>query len=247
MSRLAGLVAGKGPGLPPGPIRELSHDSQHSQGLPPEIASPDRREGRTFASFASFAKGKGQKTQETSLLFHNNNKEILSLSCARGNEFGEGPPAKVAKVAKVDPANGSLAPALESESEPRRRWLIRHAGGEVASHSFTPPATLPEVRAWYPAALAIEAEEDAPKEPAPAADFEPLPDDRITCRACCHLSGTRCQVAQRGAFSHRARWYEPEPERLRACYLFAPLPHDPDQRAGAARWPSLEWMKRREN
>lgn len=245
MSRLAALVAGKGPGLSPGPIRELSQKSQVSQGQPPEIASPDRCEGRTFAKIASFAEGKGQKTQETSLLFHNNNKEILSLSRARGNEFGEGPPAKVATFAKVAPAPRSLAPALESE--PRRAWLIRHAGGEVASHSFTPPATLPEVRAWYPAALSIEPEEDAPKEPAPAADFEALPDDRITCRQCRHLSGARCQVAQRGGFSHRARWYEPDPEALHACYLFAPLPHDPDQRPGAARWPSLDWMKRREN
>lgn len=246
MSRLAGLVAGKGPGAQPGPIRELSHDSQLSRELPPEIAPPDRRESRTFAKIASFAEGKGQKTQETSLLFHNNNKEILSLSCARGNEFGEGPPAKVAIHAKVKTAPRSLAPALESE--PRRRWLIRLADGWRDS-TFTPPATLLEVRAQYPAALAMEPEEDAPQsqEPAPAADFEALPDDRITCRACRHLAGTRCQVAQRGAFSHRARWYEPEPERLRACYLFAPLPHDPDQRAGAARWPSLEWMKRREN
>ena len=220
MSRLADLVAGKGPGFAPGPIRELSQKSQHSQKV---------------------RAGKRKKHPCYSIIIISKS----SLSCARGNGIEEGPPAKVANHAKVDPAPESLAPTQESET--RRAWLIRHAGGEVKSHSFTPPATLPEVRAWYPAALAIEPEEDAPEgqEPAPPADFEALPDDRITCRACRHLTGARCQVAQRGAFSHRARWYEPPPERLRTCYLYTPLPHDPDQRPGAARWPTLEWMKRR--
>ena len=156
------------------------------------------------------------------------------------------------------PAIREAKAALVELLTPRRLWLIRHAGGEVVSASFTPPATLPEVRAWHPGALSIEPEEDDTEgaevsakfadtpegEPAPPAEFEPPPDDRITCRQCCHLTGARCQAAHRGAFSHRARWYEPDPEARHACYLFAPLPHDPDQRAGADRWPSLGWMMR---
>ena len=44
--------------------------------------------------------------------------------------------------------------ALLSSPEHRRfrLWLIRHPDGSLASHSFCPPATLPEVRAWYPGA-----------------------------------------------------------------------------------------------
>jgi hypothetical protein len=44
---------------------------------------------------------------------------------------------------------------------PSRLWLIRHADGRVVSHSFCPPATETEVRAWYPQAIAIEPEADA--------------------------------------------------------------------------------------
>jgi hypothetical protein len=41
---------------------------------------------------------------------------------------------------------------------PRRLWRIRHADNSLWSHSFTPPATLPEVRRLHPHALAIEPE-----------------------------------------------------------------------------------------
>lgn len=51
-----------------------------------------------------------------------------------------------------DPAN--------DPAPPRRLWLIRHQDGRLVSHSFTPPATLAEVRAWYPKTRAIEVEDD---------------------------------------------------------------------------------------
>ena len=35
------------------------------------------------------------------------------------------------------------------------------------------------------------------------------------------------------------RGYEPVPDLLRRCEGFAPLPDDPDQRAGMERWPGL--------
>lgn len=61
-------------------------------------------------------------------------------------------------LAEWTPALREHKAALVELLTPRRLWLIRHAGGEVASHSFTPPATLPAVRELYPDALAIEPE-----------------------------------------------------------------------------------------
>lgn len=62
-------------------------------------------------------------------------------------------------------ALAAWAPAIrESKAElvdlltPRRLWLIRHPDGRLVSHSFTPPATEDELRAWYPQALKIEPE-----------------------------------------------------------------------------------------
>ena len=50
------------------------------------------------------------------------------------------------------------APAPEV-AMPRRLWLLRHADGRLVSHSFCPPASLEEVRAWYPdATIEPEAE-----------------------------------------------------------------------------------------
>ncbi len=51
------------------------------------------------------------------------------------------------------------APAPEVEVH-RRLWLIQHPDGGWVSHSFTPPASLAEVRSWYPLAD-IEPEEEA--------------------------------------------------------------------------------------
>jgi hypothetical protein len=59
------------------------------------------------------------------------------------------------------PAIREAKAALVVLLTPRRLWLISHAGGEVASHSFTPPATEGEVRRWYPQALKVEMETDA--------------------------------------------------------------------------------------
>jgi len=47
-------------------------------------------------------------------------------------------------------------------SEPRRLWLVTHMDGRRVSHSFCPPATLAEVRGWYPTALGIEPEDEPP-------------------------------------------------------------------------------------
>ena len=49
------------------------------------------------------------------------------------------------------------APAPDPEQDPPcRAWLIRHPDGSRASHTFTPPATLSEIRSWYPGAVVEE-------------------------------------------------------------------------------------------
>ena len=167
----------------------------------------------------------------------------LSLELATdGTLRARGPGPAVARWA---PAVKEHKAALVELLTPRRRWLIHLPDGWRDS-TFTPPASLAEVRAWYPEALEVEPEEDTHEgeEPAPDSDLEALPDDRITCRQCRHLSGARCQAALRGLFQHRARRYEPPPERRHACHAFAPLSDDSDQRPGTARWPGLAWMMR---
>jgi hypothetical protein len=69
------------------------------------------------------------------------------------------PVATVATVATVEGgARGEPAPAPLPGT--RRLYLIRHADGALASHSFTPGATPAEVRAWYPDATSIEPEDE---------------------------------------------------------------------------------------
>lgn len=51
------------------------------------------------------------------------------------------------------------APAPEV-AIPIRLWAIRHGDGRLVSHSFTPPATERQVRAWYPDSITIEPEVD---------------------------------------------------------------------------------------
>lgn len=253
MTSLADLIAGKWPGLPP---------VRRTVAKVASVARVTERKHATeclsVAKVATVARVDGLKMPENPPFFHKESNEIISLSCARESEKKREGFATVATLATL-PATAppSLAPSRDAATH--RAWLIRHPDGQLFSHTFTPPATLPEVRAWYPGALSIEPEEDDAegaevsenfsdtpegKEPAPPAELEALPDDRITCRECRHLTGARCQVAQRGGFSHRARRYEPDPEALHACYAFDPLPHDPDPRTGAARWPSLAWMAR---
>jgi len=54
-----------------------------------------------------------------------------------------------------DPANDP------APTGPSHRWLIRHPDRGLISHSYTPhPASLAEVAAEYPEALAIEPEDD---------------------------------------------------------------------------------------
>jgi len=54
---------------------------------------------------------------------------------------------------------GSLSSLREQDkSEVRRLWLIHHADGRLTSNSYTPPATLEEVRRLHPLAREIEPE-----------------------------------------------------------------------------------------
>lgn len=66
------------------------------------------------------------------------------------------PATRVGFIPRVRTLKADLVALL---SEPRRLWLIRHPDGHFESHSFCPPATLTEVRGWYPDALSIEPEE----------------------------------------------------------------------------------------
>jgi hypothetical protein len=50
------------------------------------------------------------------------------------------------------------APEAPDPDPPCWRWLVTHAPGDVRSHSFCPPATLAQVRTWYPTAMAIAPE-----------------------------------------------------------------------------------------
>ena len=53
----------------------------------------------------------------------------------------------------IDFADGATPTSdWEGPDAPRRRWLIRHRDGSVASHSFSPPASRAEVTSWYPGA-----------------------------------------------------------------------------------------------
>ncbi len=256
---LADLIGYRKPGRAGG---ELSQLSQLSQGIPapnphltPTQAPP---EGLTVAKVASVARHTlpehAPSHPQPGLLLHIDSKEILSLSSAREGESEGVPPATLATLATLEAAEAGSPPSLAHGEEaedtqaatPRRLWLVTHGDGRLVSHSFCPPASLLEVRAWYPEALAIEAEpeEDTPEgEPPPDPEAWP-PDDRITCRACRHRAGPRCQAARRGEFAQAAPWHEPDPEQPRRCYLFAPLPDDPDQAPGALRWPDLNWQRR---
>jgi hypothetical protein len=70
-------------------------------------------------------------------------------------------------------------------------WAIRHADGSLASHSFTPPEPLAEVRRLYPDALLIEPEDDSGElvETDPE-DIEPPRKahviELVTCSTCQH-------------------------------------------------------------
>jgi len=87
-------------------------------------------------------------------------------------------------------------PAPTADTAPRRLWLVTHLDGRSVSHSFTPGATLTEVRGWYPDALSIEPEDARPgpleRDTRPAeAPAVPAPTNRlpaaVACATCLHL------------------------------------------------------------
>ncbi len=82
------------------------------------------------------------------------------------------------------------------------------------------------------------ANDDAASLPAIASP-ERRGDDRRRCSECAKLGhGGRCLAAVRREIV-ASRTYAPHPDWLRRCEAFAPLPNDPDQRAGRDRWPGL--------
>ena len=84
---------------------------------------------------------------------------FLSPGASQANSI---PPA--APAAAGSEGDEAKAPAGDPAPPPdpgtRRLYLIRHADGALASHSFTPGATPAEVRAWYPDATSIEPEDE---------------------------------------------------------------------------------------
>lgn len=249
---LADLIAYRRPGRAGGDLSQLS---QLSQGLPaqgphltPTQAPP---EGLAVATVASPIPPAPSPPQ-AGPFFKKESKGILSLSCARERESERLPLATLATLATPQGGEAGSPPRLALVAEVsdtraaahRRLWLVIQADGRLVSHSYTPPATEAEVRSWYPEALVIEPAEDIPEgELLP--DREAWPeDDRITCRACRHRAGPRCQAARRGEFAQAAPWHEPDMEQPRRCYLFAPLPDDPNPVPGAERWPDLIWQRR---
>lgn len=64
-------------------------------------------------------------------------------------------------------------------------------------------------------------------------------DNRRRCSECANRAGNgRCLAAARRQLV-ASPTYAPDPVILRRCEAFAPLPDDPDQRAGRDRWPGL--------
>jgi len=66
-----------------------------------------------------------------------------------------------------------------------------------------------------------------------------FPDDRRTCAQCTNLRQRVCTIAkpERGALVVANRGYQPDPARPLRCEGYAPMATEPDQRAGAERWP----------
>ncbi len=85
------------------------------------------------------------------------------------------------------------AQALEAATapqapEPCRLWSIRHPDGSQASHAFCPPATLAEVRGWYPGAEVEPEPDPAPEVAVLSSTREPVapPVPAVACRTCTH-------------------------------------------------------------
>lgn len=64
-------------------------------------------------------------------------------------------------------------------------------------------------------------------------------DDRRRCLDCAKRAANgRCMAAAKGELV-ASRSYTPNADCFQRCKCFAPLPSDPDQRAGRDRWPGL--------
>jgi hypothetical protein len=57
-----------------------------------------------------------------------------------------------------------------------------------------------------------------------------LPDDRVRCETCRHLSGFRCIEKRQGVLT----------ELPRRCQQYLPIKSEADRRTGMERWPSLQ-------
>lgn len=85
-----------------------------------------------------------------------------------------------------------------------RRWLIHHPDG-WQDHTFTPSASLAELRSWYPNALAILPADDTPEAEEPGH----LPEETDPCATFYRLlfagmAGPRCLVTLNPEETHRA-------------------------------------------
>lgn len=94
--------------------------------------------------------------------------EGLTLALANDQISVQGPRRLLARWAPElrqyrDALLAYLRAANDTTAEvdsPRRLWLIHHPDTGWVSHSFTPPATEAEVRAWYPETT-IEPEDES--------------------------------------------------------------------------------------
>ncbi len=159
------------------------------------------------------------------LLFNliNKNKHIATATLAKSATHETKKKAGVATVAAV-----AVAKRSDVKNEPLSITCFTPAG-----NSFKVQADDAQHAAWLkqmnplPNDVFIEAE---------AVDF----DDRRHCHDCMNLSpGGRCLAAWGGEIKAGKR-YKPLDNCPRRCYGFKPKKHEPDQRTGAERWPSLK-------
>ena len=100
---------------------------------------------------------------------------------------------------------------LEADTATSYRWRIALPNGDQINATFTPPATLAEVRGWHPDALSIV--------PLPAI-LEPVPTPApgpalVTCRTCDHW---RRDLVGDGSGLGRCLAYAPASREPGACW-----------------------------
>jgi hypothetical protein len=165
-------------------------------------------------------------------LLHYPDHDPVEVSCcpeATRAEILERHPDAVAAEPFTPTIRQASAPMTACEETAIRAWL--------ALVEETAPATIAEVigqcqrdadaRDYFTRRAAAEL-------PKPDA----FPDDRRTCDQCANLIARRCQAAKRGEIV-AGRNYEPISDLPRRCEGYAPRASDPDQRAGADRWPGI--------